>query len=78
VAKDYADLKPLALFVLPPYGLFTVNRNVTALRDLRGLRVRTPSPTVGLALARLGTIPIGLPVNAIGDNLAAGTIDAVA
>jgi TRAP-type C4-dicarboxylate transport system substrate-binding protein len=77
LAKDYADVKVLALFVLPPYGLFTANRNITALKDLRGLRMRTPSPTVGLALARLGTIPIGLPVNTIGENIASGTIDAI-
>jgi TRAP-type C4-dicarboxylate transport system substrate-binding protein len=78
LAKDYADVKVLALFVLPPYGLFTVNRNVATLRDLRGLRIRTPSPTVGLALARLGTIPIGLPINVVGENIAGGTIDAIA
>jgi TRAP-type C4-dicarboxylate transport system substrate-binding protein len=78
LAKDYADVKVLALYVLPPYGLLTVNRNVTALKDLRGLRMRTPSPTVGLALARLGTIPIGVPVNAIAANLANGTLDAIA
>jgi TRAP-type transport system periplasmic protein len=76
--KDYANVKILSLLVLPPFGLFTVDRKITALRDLRGLRMRTPSPTVGLALARLGTIPIGLPVNALGDNIANGTIDAVA
>lgn len=76
--KDYAQLKVLSLLVLPPFGIFTVDRKVTALRDLRGLRMRTPSPTVGLALARLGTIPIGLPVNALGDNIANGTVDALA
>jgi TRAP-type C4-dicarboxylate transport system substrate-binding protein len=78
LAKDYGNVKVLALYVLPPYGLLTVNRNVVALKDLRGLRMRTPSPTVGLALARLGTIPIGVPVNAIGENLANGTLDALA
>jgi TRAP-type C4-dicarboxylate transport system substrate-binding protein len=76
--QDYAQLKVLSLLVLPPFGLFTVDRNITALRDLRGLRMRTPSPTVGLALARLGTIPIGLPVNALGENIANGTVDALA
>ena len=78
VAKDYAKVKVLGLFVLPPYGLFTVDRNVTSLRDLHGLRVRTPSATVGLALQRLGTIPIGLPVDVLGENIGNGLIDAVA
>ncbi|HUH84936.1 MAG TPA: TRAP transporter substrate-binding protein [Stellaceae bacterium] len=78
LAKDYANVKVLGLFVLPPYGIFTVDRNVTSLRDLRGLRVRTPSATVGLALQRLGTIPIGLPVDVLGENISNGLVDAVA
>jgi TRAP-type C4-dicarboxylate transport system substrate-binding protein len=76
--KDYANYKILALFVLPPYGIFTVDRNITALKDLRGLRIRTPSPTVGLALARLGAIPVGLPVNVLPESLENGVINAAA
>lgn len=78
LGKDYANVKVLSLFVLPPYGIFTVNRNVKELRDLRGLRIRTPSPTVGLALQRLGTIPLGLPVDVISENIGNGLIDAAA
>ncbi len=78
LAKDYDKVKVISLFVLPPYGLFTVNRNVKELRDLRGLRVRTPSATVGLALQRLGTIPLGIPVDMLGENIGNGLIDATA
>jgi TRAP-type C4-dicarboxylate transport system substrate-binding protein len=78
LAKDFANVKVAGLFVLPPFGIFTVNRNFTSLRDLRGLRMRTPSATVGLALARLGAIPIGIPVNALGENIGNGTLDATA
>ncbi len=75
--KDYAAVKPLALYVLAPYGIFTTGRKMTELKDLRGMRVRTPSPTVGLALNRLGMIPIGVPVNLIGDAMAKGIVDAI-
>jgi TRAP-type C4-dicarboxylate transport system substrate-binding protein len=76
--KDYASVKVLGLYVLPPYGIFTTGKKITALKDLRGMRMRTPSPTVGLALARLGAIPIGVPVNLVGDAIANGTLDAIA
>lgn len=75
--KDYASVKVLGLYVLPPYGIFSAAKPIERLRDLRGMRVRTPSPTVGLALARLGMIPVGVPVNMIGHVLDAGTVDAI-
>jgi TRAP-type C4-dicarboxylate transport system substrate-binding protein len=78
LGKEYADVKVLSLFVLPPYGIFTVDRDVKELRDLRGLRVRSPSPTVGLALQRLGTIPLGIPVDVLAENIGDGLIDAIA
>jgi TRAP-type C4-dicarboxylate transport system substrate-binding protein len=75
--KDYASVKVFALYVLPPYGIFTTGKKVTTLRDLRGMRVRTPSLTVGLALARLGAIPLGMPSNLMSQAMATGTIDAI-
>jgi TRAP-type transport system periplasmic protein len=75
--KDYATIKPLGMVTLAPYGIFTTGRKMEQVKDLRGLRVRTPSPTVGLALARLGMIPIGVPANLIGDSLANGIVDAL-
>ncbi|MDB5403331.1 MAG: hypothetical protein JWQ55_5349 [Rhodopila sp.] len=75
--KDYASVKPLGMVMLAPYGIFTTGRNFEQVKDLRGLRVRTPSPTVGLALARLGMIPIGVPVNMIGDAIENGIVDAI-
>ena len=75
--KDYASVKALGLVVLAPYGIYTTGRKFEQVKDLRGLRVRSPSPTVGLALARLGMIPIGVPVNMIGDTIASGIVDAI-
>lgn len=74
---DYASVKVLALYVLPPYGIFSATKPVAQLRDLRGMRVRAPSTTVGMALARMGMIPLGVPLNLIGESLASGTVDAI-
>jgi TRAP-type C4-dicarboxylate transport system substrate-binding protein len=68
--KDYATVKVIALYVVPPFALFTTGKKIATLRDLRGLRVRVSSPTMGLALARLGAIPLGIPAATIGDAIA--------
>ncbi len=78
LAKDYAALKVLSVYVTPPFSVFTTGKKINSLRDLRGLRVRTPGPTVGLGLAKLGAIPLGIPANVIGDAIANGTVDAIA
>jgi TRAP-type C4-dicarboxylate transport system substrate-binding protein len=75
--RDYASVKVLGLYMLPPYGVFTTGKKITELRDFRGMRVRSPSPTVGLALARLGMFPIGIPTDMIGEMLNNGTVDAI-
>ena len=52
LSEDYASVKVLALYVLPPYPIFTTGKKIQTMRDFRGLRMRTPSITVGLALAK--------------------------
>lgn len=76
--KDYASVKVLGLYVLPPYPIFTTGKKIQSIRDFRGLRIRTPSTTVGVALAKLGAVPLGIPINAIGDTIASGYVDAIA
>ena len=76
--KDYASVKVLGLYVLPPYPIFTTGKKIESVKDFRGLRMRTPSTTVGVALAKLGAVPLGIPLNMIGDTIASGYVDAIA
>ena len=76
--KDYASVKVLGLYVLPPYPIFTTGKKIQSIRDFRGLRMRSPSITVGVALAKLGAVPLGIPLNMIGDTIASGYVDAIA
>ncbi len=78
IGPDLDKFKVVVLWALPPYGLFATSKSVETIRDLRGLRVRTPSNTVGFALTRLGAVPVGMPLNMMGDTLAGDVIDAVA
>jgi len=76
--KDYASVKVLGLYVLPPYPIFTTGRKIETIRNFRGMRIRSPSITVGLALSKLGAIPLGIPLTMIGDTLANDIVEAIA
>jgi TRAP-type C4-dicarboxylate transport system substrate-binding protein len=76
--KEYDGLKVLSLYAGVPSGIFSATKPIAALKDLRGMRLRVASPTVGLSLARLGAVPIGLPINIIGESIASGMVDGLA
>src|SRR3978361_2543076 len=70
--------KLLDVSVCPPEPICTPGKKIQTVRDFRGLRMRTPSTTVGVALAKLGAVPLGIPLNMIGDTIASGYVDAIA
>src|SRR3978361_396800 len=70
--------KLLDVSVCPPEPICTPGKKIQTVRDFRGLRMRTPSTTVGVALAKLGAVPLGIPLNMIGDTLVSGYVDAIA
>jgi len=76
--KDYATVKLLGLYVLEPYPIFTTGKKIETVRNFRGLRIRAPSITVGLALSKLGAIPLGMPSQMVGDTIASNNLDALA
>jgi TRAP-type transport system periplasmic protein len=75
--KEYDNLKVLSLNAGVPVAVFGASKAVGTLKDFRGLRVRVASPTTGLALGKLGSVPIGMPVNLIGESIANGMVDAI-
>lgn len=77
LAKDYDGLKVLALNAAVPSIIFSATKPITDIKDFRGMRIRVPAPTIGLSLARLGAVPIGLPVNMIGQAIANHMVDAI-
>ncbi|WP_201496608.1 TRAP transporter substrate-binding protein [Rubrivivax sp. A210] len=77
LGDDYKGLKPLLLMTHNAGGLHTRGK-VEHPADLRGLRIRTPSPTVSLLLSALGAIPVGMPPTQLYENLDKGVIDGAA
>lgn len=78
LGKEYDGLHVLSLYAGVPSGIFSATKPISALKDLRGMRLRVASPVIGLSLARMGAVPIGLPINLIGESIASHMVDGLA
>ncbi len=74
-ADEYKDVKLLAVHVHGPGVIFTKNKPVTKIEDLRGLKMRGPTATVTKMLANMGATPVGMPVPQVPEALSKGVID---
>ncbi|WP_051630347.1 TRAP transporter substrate-binding protein [Afifella pfennigii] len=78
LGNEYDGLKVL-LLMTHHGGLFhTVERPVEELADLKGLRMRSPSPAVSAMLDYLGASPIGMPPVQIYESLQKRALDGLA
>jgi TRAP-type transport system periplasmic protein len=75
LAEEYEGLKVLALHAHNGGLIHTTERPVATMEDLRGLRIRTPSPAISEMLSFLGASPQGLPPGEVYENLQRGVID---
>ena len=75
LAPEYKGMKVLALHAHNPGLIHTRDKKVASIEDLKGLRLRTPSPAVSLMLEQLGAVPQGLPPGQVYEALQKGTID---
>jgi len=77
-AGDYKGLKPLVLMTHNGGLLHTRDKQVRTTEDLRGLRIRTPSPTISMMLEFLGASPVGMPPGQVYENMQRGVLDGAA
>lgn len=75
---DYKGIKPLVLMTHNGGLVHTKDKRVEKPEDLRGLRLRTPSPTISMMLEFLGATPVGMPPGQAYENLQKGVIDGAA
>ena len=78
LAEEYKGVKVLALHAHNNGHIHTRAKKVATLEDLKGLRIRGPSATVGAMLEALGATQVGLPPGQVYENLEKGVIDGVA
>ncbi|WP_174875391.1 TRAP transporter substrate-binding protein [Vogesella oryzae] len=74
-SKEFAGMKPIAMWVNGPNVLHFRDKQVKTLADLKGLKVRAPSRLGNKTLAALGAVPVGMPVTQMADSISKGVID---
>jgi TRAP-type C4-dicarboxylate transport system substrate-binding protein len=72
---EYKDVKLLAVHVHGPGVLFTKNKPIAKMEDLKGLKMRGPTATITKMLANMGATPVGMPVPQVPEALSKGVID---
>lgn len=78
LADEHKGVKVLALMAHDPGVLATAKgKRVEKPEDLKGLRIRVPSPYVAAMLEDLGAIPVGMPPGQVYENMQTGALDGV-
>lgn len=75
IAADFDAVHPLLVHVHAGNALHVVGRPVTALADVAGLKLRTPSRTGAWTIEAWGADPVGMPVPGLPMALAKGIVD---
>ncbi len=69
-------VKPLIIFLMPAYQLvLSSSRPLGALRDVEGLKIRTPGGAMDLTVIGLGAVPIRMGPADIYESMSRGTLD---
>lgn len=74
--EEHADTTPLWLFTAQPAQLLSAKKPIRTLEDMKGLRVRTPSPLANKIIEALGATPVSMPMGEVYEALSRGIIDA--
>lgn len=72
---EYKDVKLLAIHVHGPGVIFTRDKPVKTMEDLKGMKLRGPTATVTSMLKTMGAVPVGMPVPQVPEALSKGVIN---
>ncbi|WP_200411098.1 TRAP transporter substrate-binding protein [Virgibacillus salexigens] len=75
IQAEHDDTIPLYLFTAEPAQLIMKDHQIESPDDLKGLRVRSPSPLANDILEALGAVPISMPMGDVYESLERGVID---
>jgi TRAP-type C4-dicarboxylate transport system substrate-binding protein len=75
--KGYEDFVALGAYVTEPETIHS-RLPIASIEDLKGKKIRVNNPSEADTLAKLGAIPVPLPINQVTDAISSGAIDAVA
>lgn len=72
--RGYEDFFVVGAFTSEPQSIHT-RRPVASLADLKGMKIRANNPMQAETLAKLGMVPVIMPLNQIANAISAGIID---
>jgi len=75
LADEYKETHVLFVHVHGPGHIHTKDKAVTRLADMKGLKIRQPTPVIGRMLRAVGAEPIGMPAPQIYEAAQRGAID---
>lgn len=76
IQKEHSETHPLFIFSCEPSQILSVKHRIEKPEDLKGLRVRTPSPTGSLIIEALGATAVSMPMGDVYEALQRGVVDA--
>jgi len=74
--EEHADTYPLFLFSAEPAQIISKAYKIETPDDMKGLRVRSPSPMANQIIEALGATQISMPMGDVYESLERGVIDA--
>jgi TRAP-type C4-dicarboxylate transport system substrate-binding protein len=75
LADEYKRVVLLGIWNNAPNIIFTANKPVRTLADLKGLKIRVPSRNAGLVVEAWGASPVSMPAPEIYNAMQTGVID---
>lgn len=75
IKDDFTDVEPLLVYVAAGNAMHTVNKRISNMSDLKGLKLRAPSRTAGWYIEAMGAEPVGMPLPDLPQALSKNAID---
>ncbi|WP_240374072.1 TRAP transporter substrate-binding protein [Bacillus piscicola] len=75
IQEEHADTEVLWLGTTEPGQIFTAGKPVKSIEDLKGMRIRSPSPEVNKWLKEMGATPVSMPLTEAYEAIQKGVVD---
>ena len=75
---EYKDTHPLVFHSTAPTHIHSVEKQISRLDDIDGMKIRAPSRIGAETLRKLGAVPVGMPIPAVYEALSRGVVEGTA
>jgi TRAP-type C4-dicarboxylate transport system substrate-binding protein len=75
IAEEHEETKVAWLFKNDAAQIFTTKKPIKKMEDLKGLKIRTPSPAGTAILETFGATPVSIPMDGVYEAMQKGVVD---